>query len=198
MQRVESTKYGQQTNNQVAVGLVFHCCRGRAFADHQPQQSFVAVAGGDRDSQCRVVCVNRAQFAQGPAHCARRPGFGNCGKTWRLGHYLSQIGTVTPFATVTVVSRVAGQILKIDFTEGQLVEPGQLLFNIDPRPYQAQLVQYEGQLARDTATLANARISFERYRLLLQQGVIARQDLDNQQAVDDQARGSVENDQGLN
>lgn len=114
-----------------------------------------------------------------------------------LDIFLSQIGTVTPFATVTVVSRVAGQILKIDFKEGQLVEPGQLLFNIDPRPYQAQLVQYEGQLARDKATLANAKITLERYRLLLQQGVIARQDLDNQQALYDQARGSIENDQGL-
>jgi multidrug efflux system membrane fusion protein len=118
-------------------------------------------------------------------------------KSGDLDIYLSQIGTVTPFATVTVVSRVAGQILKIDFTEGQIVEPGQLLFNIDPRPYQAQMVEYQGQLARDTATLSNAKITFERYRLLLQQGVIARQDLDNQQALYEQARGSVENDQGL-
>ena len=69
--------------------------------------------------------------------------------------------------------------------------------NIDPRPYQAQLVQYEGQLARDAATLANAKITLARYRLLLQQGVIARQDLDNQQALYDQARGSIENDKGL-
>lgn len=114
-----------------------------------------------------------------------------------LNIYLSQIGTVTPFATVTVVSRVSGQILKIDFKEGQIVEPGQLLFNIDPRPYQAQLIQYQGQLARDRATLDNARITLERYRLLLQQGVIARQDLDNQQALYDQARGSIENDEGL-
>ncbi len=114
-----------------------------------------------------------------------------------LNIYLSQIGTVTPFATVTVVSRVSGQILKIDFKEGQIVEPGQLLFNIDPRPYQAQLLQYEGQLARDAATLANAKITLVRYRLLLQQGVIARQDLDNQQALYDQARGSIENDKGL-
>ncbi len=114
-----------------------------------------------------------------------------------LNIYLSQIGTVTPFATVTVVSRVSGQILKIDFKEGQIVEPGQLLFDIDSRPYQAQLVQYEGQLARDAATLANAKITLARYRLLLQQGVIARQDLDNQQALYDQARGSIENDKGL-
>jgi multidrug efflux system membrane fusion protein len=114
-----------------------------------------------------------------------------------LDTYLTQIGTVTPFATVNVVSRVSGQILKIAFKEGQVVEPGQLLFNIDPSPYQAQLVQYQGQMARDAATLANAKITLERYRLLLQQGVIARQDLDNQQALYDQARGSIENDRGL-
>ncbi len=114
-----------------------------------------------------------------------------------LDIYLNQIGTVTPFATDNVVSRVAGQIMSIAFKEGELVEPGQLLFQIDPRPYQAQLVQYQGQLARDTATLANARITLERYRVLLQQGVIARQDLDNQQALYDQARGSIENDKGL-
>jgi multidrug efflux system membrane fusion protein len=114
-----------------------------------------------------------------------------------LSIYLSQIGTVTPLATVTVVSRVSGQIQKIYFTEGQLVEPGQPLFDIDPRPYQAQMVQYQGQLARDLATLENARITLERYRVLLQKGVIARQDLDNQQALYNQARGSIENDRGL-
>ena len=114
-----------------------------------------------------------------------------------LDIYLNQIGTVTPFATDNVVSRVSGQIMSIAFKEGELVEPGQLLFQIDPRPYQAQLVQYQGQLARDMATLANARITLQRYRVLLQQGVIARQDLDNQQALYDQARGSIENDKGL-
>ncbi|HLK87069.1 MAG TPA: efflux RND transporter periplasmic adaptor subunit [Candidatus Binataceae bacterium] len=114
-----------------------------------------------------------------------------------LDIYLNQIGTVTPFATDNVVSRVAGQIMSIAFKEGELVEPGQLLFQIDPRPYQAQLAQYQGQLARDTATLANARITLERYRVLLQQGVIARQELDNQQALYDQARGTIENDKGL-
>ena len=113
-----------------------------------------------------------------------------------LDLYLSQIGTVTPFATVTVKSRVAGQILKIDFTEGAPVEANQLLFNIDPRPYQAQLTQYEGQLARDKATLANAKTTLDRYRVLLQQGVIGAQDLDNQKALYEQALGAIESDQG--
>jgi len=118
-------------------------------------------------------------------------------KSGDLNIYLNQIGTVTPFATVTVRGRVAGQIMQIDFTEGQMVEANQLLMTIDPRPYQAQLVQYAGQLARDQATLANARITLERYRALFSQGVIARQDLDNQQALYAQAQGSIENDQGL-
>jgi multidrug efflux system membrane fusion protein len=114
-----------------------------------------------------------------------------------LAIYLSQIGTVTPFATVTVKSRVAGQILNIDFKEGEMVETGQPLFTIDPRPYEAQLVQYEGQMARDQATLANAKITLERYKILLRQDVIARQDLDNQRALYDQALGAVENDKGV-
>ncbi len=118
-------------------------------------------------------------------------------KKGNLDIYLSQIGTVTPFATVTIKSRVAGQILKLGFKEGEMVNVGQPLFTIDPRPYQAQLDQYRGQLARDEATLANARITLERYKTLLRQGVIARQDLDNQQALYSQAVGTVQNDQGL-
>ena len=118
-------------------------------------------------------------------------------KRGELNVYLSQIGTVTPLATVTLRSRVAGQIMELAFKEGQLVDANQVLMTIDPRPYQAQLVQYEGQLARDQATLTNARITLERYHALYTQGVIARQDLDNQQALYDQARGAIENDQGL-
>jgi len=117
-------------------------------------------------------------------------------KQGNLDIYLSQIGSVTPFATVTVKSRVAGQIMKLGFTEGQTLDPGQILFQIDPRPYQAQLMQYEGQLARDKATLNNAKITLDRYRSLFQKGVIARQDLDNQRALYEQARGTIQNDQG--
>lgn len=120
--------------------------------------------------------------------------------TARIGDletYLSQIGTVTPFATDTLKSRVAGQIIKIDFREGDAVKAGQVLINIDSKPYEAQLQQYEGQLNRDRALLANAKITFDRYRDLYRQGVIARQDLDNQQTLYNQAIGTVDNDQGL-
>jgi membrane fusion protein, multidrug efflux system len=143
------------------------------------------------------VWATHGSSPKGPPVTPAVPVSAILAKQGDLDIYLNQIGTVTPFATVTVRSRVAGQILKLGFKEGQGVDAGQLLFNIDSGPYQAQLVQYEGQLARDKATLTNARITLERYRSLLHQGVIARQDLDNQQALYDQARGLIENDQGL-
>ena len=76
-------------------------------------------------------------------------------------------------------------------------DAGQLLVNIDPSPYEAQLDQYEGQLARDQATLANAKVTLERYGTLFTDGVIARQDLDNQEALYRQALGTVQNDRGV-
>ncbi|HZP44808.1 MAG TPA: efflux RND transporter periplasmic adaptor subunit [Candidatus Binataceae bacterium] len=111
--------------------------------------------------------------------------------------FVSQIGTVTPFATVTLKSRVAGQIMKLGFQEGQIVNAGQPLFYIDPRPYQATLDQYRGQLARDQATLVNARITLARDEKLFREGVIAQQDLDNQRATYEQAIGTVADDRGL-
>ena len=118
-------------------------------------------------------------------------------KTGNLDVYLNQIGTVTPFATVTIKSRIAGQIMKIDFKEGQLVNAGDLLVSIDPSPYEAQLAQAEGQFARDQATLANAKVTLERYRYLYKTGIIASQDADNQEALYRQALGTVQNDQGM-
>jgi multidrug efflux system membrane fusion protein len=114
-----------------------------------------------------------------------------------LDVYLTGLGTVTPLRTVVVRSRVEGQLMRVQFREGQAVDEGQLLAEIDPRQYQASLKQAEGQLARDQALLANAKLDVERYRTLLAQDSIAKQQVDAQEALVRQLEGTVRIDQGL-
>ena len=109
----------------------------------------------------------------------------------------SALGTVTARNTVTVKPRVDGQLVKVNFREGEEVRAGEVLAEIDPRPFQAQFDQVSGQLARDTALLANARIDLERYRGLLAKDSIARQQVDVQEAQVRQYEGVVKADQGL-
>ena len=114
-----------------------------------------------------------------------------------LNLYLTEIGTVTPFKTVTVHTRVDGELVRVLFKEGQMVKEGDLLAEIDPRPFQVQLTQAQGQMARDRASLVNARSQLDRYRQLYAQNIVAKQDLDNQLSLAGQYEGAVKNDQGL-
>jgi len=111
--------------------------------------------------------------------------------------YISALGSVTPTYSVTVKTQINGQLLQVLFREGQMVKKGELLAEIDSRPYQAQLLQYEGQLARDLALLANARLDLQRYQRLWRQDSVSQQVLATQAALVKQDEGAVQLDQGL-
>ena len=108
---------------------------------------------------------------------------------------LSALGTVTPEATITVQTQIAGTLEKVDFTEGQTVHKGQLLAEIDTRPYVVQLAQAEGQLARDQASLADAQLDLKRYQTLKAQDSISGQQVDTQAALVKQDEGTVKTDE---
>jgi len=103
--------------------------------------------------------------------------------------------TVTPSATVTVVPQVTGVLTKVPFQEGQMVKTGQLLAVIEPRPFELALMQAQGTLEKDEASLEAAKVTLDRYQTLLKQDSIARQDVDTQVATVKQLQGSVLGDQ---
>jgi multidrug efflux system membrane fusion protein len=117
-------------------------------------------------------------------------------RTGSSGVYYTGLGTVPPLATVTVRSRVDGQVMSVGYREGETVNKGDLLVEIDDGPYQAALTEAEGQLIRDEATLENARIDLARYQQLVPLKAVPEQQLATQQATVHQSEGIVKVDQG--
>jgi len=145
----------------------------------EAQRRSAGGAGGRRGAGAGPVPVSVAQAKRGD-----------------LGITISAIGTVTPVYTVTVTSRVVGEITAVYYKEGQIVHKGDLLALIDPRPYEAALVQAQGQLLRDQAILANARLDLQRYQIAYQQHAIPEQTVATQQATVSADEGTVKVDEG--
>jgi multidrug efflux system membrane fusion protein len=158
------------------------------------------------------VYYDKARGGQAAAQPQGKPGKGRGGKggdggpipvvagvaqVGEIAIYLSGLGTVVPMRTVVVRSRVDGELVRVNFTEGQYVKEGEVLAQVDPRAFQVQLEQAEGQLIKDQALLANARIDLERYRTLFQQDSIAKQQVDTQAALVLQYEGTVRSDQAM-
>lgn len=140
---------------------------------------------------------NGAKAAKEKAGKAERaiPVVGLPTKVADLAVYQNGLGTVTPLQTVTVKSRVDGELNKVEYREGQLVHQGDLLAQIDPRPFEVQLLQAEGQRAKDEAGLKNARADLERYKVLIAEDSVPRQQLDTQAALVNQFEASIKSDQ---
>ena len=117
-------------------------------------------------------------------------------KKGNIGVYLDAIGTVTPVYTVNITSQVNGVVIAVHYTEGQMVQKGDPLVDIDPRPYEAQVLQAEGTLQRDMNVLAQSKMDLERYRAAWARNGIPRQQLEDQEKIVLQNEGLVKSDQG--
>jgi membrane fusion protein, multidrug efflux system len=150
-----------------------------AFVLYLRQKQSVAAPQRGRNGQSGPVAVSVATAVSGDIQVK-----------------IPALGTVTPLATVTVRTQISGTLQKILFTEGQLVHEGVALAQIDPRPYEAALQQMQGNLQRDQALLADARLDMTRYTALVKEDSIAVQQLDTQKALVDQLIGTIQADEG--
>src|SRR5262249_11416586 len=142
----------------------------RSTGPHRRRPWWVGLAG----APLVLLALSAASSSRGPAKKGPPPAppvsvVAAEASRGDLGVYVSGLGAVTPLSTVAVRSRVDGQLMSVAFEEGQLVKQGQLLAQVDPRPFQAQLELAQGQLARDQASLENAQLDLKRYSTLQKQ-----------------------------
>src|ERR1700716_1843494 len=155
----------------LVVGAAVWKIHSNTVATNQAAQKMAAA--GDRPVPVQVVAVQQ--------------------KTMPI--FLTALGTVTAYNTVTIKSRVDGQLMQVPVREGQTVQQGQTLAEIDPKPYQAALEQAQGQLVKDQASAVNARAQAARYGALLQAGVVSKESEQAQVSTAGQAEGSLAADQ---
>lgn len=160
----------------------------------------IIVAGGSfalwKKQQKPAVAATGKPNGKGQNQSFPTPVFVAAARKGDMNVYLSGLGSVAPLNNVTIKSRIDGQLMEVHYREGQNVTKGSLLATIDGRPFQVQLSQAEGQMARDREQLNNARMDLERYRTLWKQDSIPRQQLDTQEALVRQYEGAVKIDQG--
>ena len=186
--RAAGSRRGWRRRSTAAIAVVVLAAAGATawYASSRPADSAktasaqgAAERGGRVDPAVRATPVVAAPVQQG-----------------NLDVYLHAIGTVTPLNAVVVRSRVDGQLMSVAFEEGQMVKAGATLAQIDPRPFEVQLTLATGQLARDQALLENAKIDLDRYRTLLAQDSISRQQVDTQESLVRQYTAAVQAGQG--
>lgn len=162
----------------VAAAVLVAAAAGYWYWTGRPADVPAAPGGGRPDPSARALPVVAVPARKGS-----------------IDVYLNALGTVTPRNMVVVKPRVDGQLMRVAFEEGQVVKAGALLAEIDPRPFQVQLAQAEGQMAKDQALVKNAQVDLERYRTLLAQDSISRQQVDTQEALVRQYEGTIQADQ---
>jgi membrane fusion protein, multidrug efflux system len=164
----------------IILGVVLVGVFYLAFRHHDNETQAAAPKGGGKKGFGGPVTINTATAKQGD-----------------IGVYLTAIGTVTPVYTSVITSQVNGIINSVHYKEAQIVHKGDPLIDVDPRIYQAQLLQAEGTLEKDTHILEQSRMDLERYRKAWSRNAIAKQILDDQEKLALQNEGTVKNDQGV-
>lgn len=147
-----------------------------------------------RIHQNQVAAANRAQMQAAELYSRPVPVQVTAVDRRPMPIFLTALGTVTPYMSVTVKARVSGELEPVKFTEGQMVKQGDTIMVIDPQPYQAALDQAKGTLAHDEALLRNAQAEFARYKALFDAGVVSKETLDADEAAQGQYEGAIASD----